>query len=141
MTSIESGIIYVVFMLTLYYVFCVCIYVLYFQTMLSQTRTAQKGLPPLKMSAKKFLFGEEQTVVELRDAFALAIKQQEGTVTHLEDYLNRLTSWEKYFHLLKDALAWFNPFEQVAERDIQKFKKEGLQRNSSRTKLKVGCVQ
>ena len=109
--------------------------------MLSQTEAAQKGLPPLKMSAEKFLFGEEQPVVELRDAFALAIKQQEGTATHLEDYLNRITSWEKYFDLFKDALAWFNPFKQVAERDIQKFENEGLQRNSSRTKLKVGCVQ
>ena len=108
--------------------------------MLSQTKAAQKGLSPLKMSAEKFLFGEGQPVVELRDAFALAIKQQEGTATHLEDYLNRLTSWEKYFDLFKDALAWFNPFKQVAERDIQKFEKEGSQRNSSHTKLKVGCV-
>ena len=43
---------------------------------------------------------------------------------------------EEYFDLFKDALAWFNPFKQVAERDIQKFENEGLQRNSSRTKLK-----
>lgn len=109
--------------------------------MLSQTKAAQKGLPPLQTSADSFLFGDGQPVVELRDAFALAVQHQEDTASRLDVYLNRVASWMEYFDLLDEALRWFKPFKKVAESDIEKFNKdEGEERKPSRMKLKVRDV-
>ena len=109
--------------------------------MIAQTKAAQKGLPPLRKSADVFLFGDGQPVIELRDAFTLAIQQQEETAATLHAYLNRIASWEEFFDLLDKALGWFNPFKQVAESDIEEFLKEEESQNKPiRMKLKVGYV-
>lgn len=109
--------------------------------MLSRTQAAQKGFPPLQKSADIFLFGDSQPVKELHDAFSLAIRQQKETADCLDVYLNRVALWEEYFELLDAALGWFDPFKQVAESDIDKFREEEESHNApSRVKLQVGYV-
>lgn len=109
--------------------------------MVSQTQAAQKGLLPLQKSADVFLFGDSQPVKELQDAFFSAIRQQKETADCLDVYLNRVASWEEYFDLRDAALGWFEPFKQVAESDIDKFRKEEeSQKEPSRVKLQVGYV-
>ena len=107
---------------------------------MSLTQAIQKILPPIQERADAFLFGDNQLVIKLCDAFTSAIQQQKETAAHLDTYLNRVASWEEYFDLLNTALEWFHPFKRVAEKDIDKFKEDKSEQKPSVVKLKVGYM-